>query len=488
MTTLWTSAEAEAATGGRATRAFDASGVTIDSRAVEAGDLFVALRDVRDGHDFVAAALAAGAAAALVSRIPEGLDESAPLLLVEDTLRALEDLAAAARARTKAKVVAVTGSVGKTSTKEMLRAALRPQGATHAAEKSYNNHWGVPLTLARMPRATRFAVIEIGMNHAGEIRPLTKLARPHVALITTVAPVHMAHFRSEAEIAFAKAEILEGLEPGGVAILPRDNPHYERLARRARKVGVKTILRFGSSPRCTARMIKAAPGPGGTTLTARLHGRPALVKIGAPGAHFAMNALAVLLAAEALGADAARAALALGAWHAPDGRGSRWRIALDTAGLDGAVHLVDESYNANPTSVGAALDVLAASAPEDGFGRHVKGRKIAILGDMLELGPDEIALHAALARHPAMAALDRIHTVGPLMKALHDALPSDRRGRHAADSEVMAREVRRLLDAGDVVMVKGSLGARMARVVAAVKALGRPAPELPDGEDEGPDA
>ena len=484
--TLWTSAEAVAVTGGRATKDFEATGVSIDSRSVAPGDLFVALKDVRDGHEFVAQALEAGAAAALVSRIPEGC-EDAPLLIVDDPLKGLEGLAAAARARSNARVVAVTGSVGKTSTKEMLRVCLEAQGATHAAEKSFNNHWGLPLTLARMPKATRFAVLEIGMNHPGEIRPLVKLARPHAAIITTVAPVHMAHFRSEAEIAFAKAEIFEGLEPGGVAILPRDNPHFERLARRARRVGVKTILRFGERMRCHAQLTGLTLGAGGSMLTARLKGRKAMVKIGAPGRHFALNALACLLAVDAVGADLGRAAVALGGWRAPDGRGSRWRIALDQTGLDGAVHLIDESYNANPTSMGAALEVLAASAPDDGVGRHIKGRRIAILGDMLELGPDEAALHAALAAHPALGRIDKVHTLGPLMKHLHDALPIERRGQHAPDSAAMAARVRRLLDAGDVVMVKGSLGAKMARVIEAAKSLGRAAPEAQDGE-EGPDA
>lgn len=486
MTALWTSREAEAATGGRALHHFEASGVAIDSRAIAPGDLFVALKDARDGHDFVAAALEAGAAGAVVSRIPDGL-EGAPLLLVDDTLAALEDLGAHARARSQARVIAVTGSVGKTSTKEMLRAALAPQGETHAAEKSYNNHWGVPLTLARLPASARFCVVEIGMNHAGEIRPLTKLARPHVAVVTTVAPVHLANFKDETGIAFAKAEIFEGLEPDGVAILPRDNPHYERLLRRARRHAAR-ILRFGSTPRCDARLLDASVAGGGTAITAQLHGHEAMIKIGAPGRHFAMNALAVLLAAEAAGADLGRAAVALGAWRAPDGRGARWRIALDAAGLDGAIHLIDDSYNANPTSVGAALDVLASQRPEDGQGRVSRGRRIAILGDMLEMGPRELDLHAALAAHPALARIDRVHTCGPLMKALHEALPMEKRGVWAKDSAALAPQLRRLLDAGDVVMVKGSLGARMARAVEAIRALGRPSPEAADGDDEGLDA
>ncbi len=370
----------------------------------------------------------------------------------------------------------VTGSVGKTGTKEMLRAALSPQGLTHAAERSFNNHWGVPLTLARMPRDAKFAVIEIGMNHPGEIAPLSRLARPHAAIITTVAAVHMAAFRSEAEIAFAKAEIFEGLEPGGAAILNRDNPHFQRLAGRAKRRGVSDILRFGTAQRCDARLMSLRVGERTTSIEARIHGRPALYKLGAPGRHLAMNSLAALLAVEAVGADPARAAIALGSWSAPEGRGMRWRIGLDETGLDGAVHLIDESYNANPTSMGAALDVLVAALPEDGMGRVRRGRRIAFLGDMLELGPKEMELHAALAGHEAMAKIDKVHCVGPRMKALHDALPRERRGEWVESSAGLSHGIRRLVDAGDVVMIKGSLGARMARVVDAIKKLGSPEP------------
>ncbi|MGG7564798.1 UDP-N-acetylmuramoyl-tripeptide--D-alanyl-D-alanine ligase [Rhodovulum sp. DZ06] len=494
---LWTSKEAEAATGGRATRPWKATGVSIDSRSIAKGDLFVALADVRDGHDFVAAALEAGAAAAMVSRIPEGVPEGAPLLVVDDVLEGLRGLAAAARARGFAKVVAVTGSVGKTGVKEMLRACFAAQGAVHAAEKSFNNHWGVPLTLARMPRHTDFAVIEIGMNHPGEIRPLVALARPHAAIVTTVAPAHIGNFRDETEIAFAKAEIFEGIAPGGVAILNRDNDHYERLARRARRVGVRRILRFGAAPRCNARLIGASIGPrGNTTVEARLNGKKVHYKLGAPGRHLAMNSLSALLAVQAVGADVALAALALSSWTAPDGRGARWMVHLRPAHggpsdpeADGTVELIDESYNANPVSMEAALEVLAAARPVDGVGRKRRGRRVAILGDMLELGPEEAAIHAALAALPAMAEVDEIHCVGPRMKALHKALPAGRRGKWRKTSEEMAAELHRLLDAGDVVMVKGSLGARMARVIEGVKRLGDPVPVGGEtGEDMGEEA
>lgn len=478
-TPLWTSEEAAAATGGRATRPFAVQGISIDSRAIAQDDLFVALKDQRDGHDFVAAALAAGAAAALVDRVPEGVAPDAPLLIVPDVLEGLRALGAAARARVRGKVVAVTGSVGKTGVKEMLRACFGAQGLTHAAEKSFNNHWGVPLTLARMPRETDFAAIEIGMNHPGEIRPLVKLARPHAAIITTVAPAHMAHFASEAEIAFAKAEIFEGIEPGGAAILNRDNPHFARLERRAKRVGVEKILRFGTAQRCDARLLEYHPGPGCSSLTMRMHGAPMYLKIGAPGRHLAMNALAALLAVEAAGGDVALAGLALAAWTAPAGRGERWLVTLDPiAGaaadpsFDGAIELIDESYNANPVSMGAALEVLEASAPRDGFGRVRRGRRVAILGDMLELGEDEMAVHAALAAHPALLHIDQVHCVGERMRALHEALPGGKRGRWRRTSDALAGDLPRLLDAGDVVMVKGSLGSRMARVVDGIKRLG----------------
>ena len=479
MTPLWTRAEAEAAAGGRADGDFAATGVSIDTRSLAHGDLFVALSGARDGHDFVAEAFAKGAAAALVSRpVPGGA-----CLVVPDVLRGLEGLAAAARARSRARVVGVTGSVGKTGTKEMLRLALGAQGRVHAADRSFNNHIGVPLTLARLPVAADWAVLEIGMNHAGEIAPLARLARPDVALITTVESVHRENFPSEAAIAFAKAEIFEGMAPGGVAVLNRDNRHFDRLLRRAKRRGVGRVLRFGTGLRCDARLMAAEPAAGGgSAVQARLGGRPVLFRLGAPGRHLALNALGALLCVQALGGDLARAALALAGFRAPEGRGARWRIDLvDAAGDEGALLLLDESYNANPVSVGAALEVLAQAPVEGDVGRIARGRRIAILGDMLELGPDEAALHAGLARHPAMAAADRVHCVGPRMRALHAALPAGRRGVWVESSAALVPQLRRLLDAGDAVMVKGSLGARMGPVAEAVKALGscRPA----EGED-----
>jgi UDP-N-acetylmuramoyl-tripeptide--D-alanyl-D-alanine ligase len=317
-----------------------------------------------------------------------------------------------------------------------------------------------------------------------------KLARPHVAIITTIAPAHMAHFKDETEIAFAKAEIFEGLEPGGTAILPRDNPHYDRLARRAQRCGVTRILRFGEAVRANARILSYNGGAWGATATAQINGARVLYKLGAPGRHLAVNSLSALLAVQAAGGDLARAAMALGGWTAPDGRGARWIVALQPIhaaapadpALDGAIELIDESYNANPVSMAAAFEVLAASDPIHGVGRLRRGRRIAILGDMLELGPDEIARHADLAAHPALASVDLVHCVGPRMKALHDALPNAKRGKWRKTSTRMAEDMHRLLDAGDVVMVKGSLGAAMLRVVDAIKRLGAPRPA--DAVDE----
>ncbi len=306
--TLWTASEAAQATGGKALGNWAVSGVSIDTRRLQPGDLFVALKDQRDGHEFVAQALQKGAAAAMVSHRPEGVAEDAPLLLVEDVLTALEALGVAARARTQARVVAITGSVGKTSTKEMLRDVLAEQGRTHAAEASYNNHWGVPLTLARMPADSEFAVIEIGMNHPGEIAPLARMARPHVALITTVAAAHLEAFENVAGIASEKATLFEGLEPGGVAIINADIKTTPVLLEKAREHAAK-VLSFGrQSPDYTLKDV--VPGAGLMVVQASLQGTPALFRIMSTGAHFAMNGLAVLAAVEALGGDSALAAIA----------------------------------------------------------------------------------------------------------------------------------------------------------------------------------
>jgi UDP-N-acetylmuramoyl-tripeptide--D-alanyl-D-alanine ligase len=476
VTGLWTRDAAVAATGGASARDWTATGVSIDSRSLAPGDLFVALKDVRDGHDFVADAFARGAVAALVERVPEGLPVDAPLLLVPEVLPALRALARAARARFTGRLVAVTGSVGKTGAKEMLRTALAAQCArVHAAEKSFNNHWGVPLTLARLPADADFAVVEIGMNAPGEIEPLARLARPHVALVTTVAAVHLEAFADLRGIAREKASIWRGLEPGGTAIVPRDVDTYAVLAGIARRAGAR-LVRFGATGRPEFHLIEARSAETGVTVAARARGVPFVFKLGAPGRHLAMNALGVLAAVEALGGDLARACLALAHWQPPEGRGARLRIELGPGGLDGTIDLVDESYNANPAAVEAALEVFATMQPEDGVGRVARGRRVAFLGDMLELGRAESAMHAALAGLPALDAVSVVHCCGPRMRALHAALPRDKRGEWFADSAAMAARAGRLLDAGDIALVKGSNGSRMRLVVDAILKMGEARP------------
>ncbi|EPX81231.1 UDP-N-acetylmuramoyl-tripeptide--D-alanyl-D-alanine ligase [Litoreibacter arenae] len=470
--TLWTSDEAVAATGGTTATPWEATGVSIDTRTLEPGDMFVALKDVRDGHDFVAQALANGAACALVSRIPDGVPADAPLLVVDDVLTGLEALGRAARARTDAKIIGVTGSVGKTSTKEMLRTALTGQGKIHAAEKSYNNHWGVPLTLARMPKDTGFAVIEIGMNHPGEIAPLAKLARPHVALITIVAPAHLEAFASVEDIAREKAAIFDGLEDGGIAIINADLDTTPIL----RDLAPAACQTFGTTEGADWQLLDAVTSASATSCRARHAGEAILFKLGAPGRHFAMNGLACLAAAQAAGADLGRAAVALSDWTPPSGRGQRRFIHLDAQMPEQGIDLFDDAYNANPASVGAALDVLAAATPPD-----PAGRKVAILGDMKELGPTEIALHAGFARHPAMDEITQVHCVGPLMKHLYDALPSSKQGLWAATSTELADSPLALVRAGDVLMIKGSLSMKMAQIVDAVAKLGQSVADNQEG-------
>ncbi|MFE3839378.1 UDP-N-acetylmuramoyl-tripeptide--D-alanyl-D-alanine ligase [Pseudogemmobacter sonorensis] len=471
---LWTSDQAARATHGRATRAFAVSGISIDSRNLVPGDLFVALRDVRDGHDFVAAALAAGAGAALVSRLPDGVAEDAPLLIVEDVLAALEALGAAARARTSARVVAVTGSVGKTSTKEMLRAFLAPRGRTHVAEASYNNQWGVPLTLARMPADSEFAVIEIGMSNPGEIAPLARLARPEVALVTTVAPAHLAAFPSVEEIAREKGAIFEGLSPGGIAVINADLPQSPLLFAMAQEADAR-ITGFGSREGADWQLTELRLTDEATVLRARHPGGPLLFKVSTPGRHFALNALGALAVAGALGLDPVLAAHDIAAWAPPPGRGTRERIVLDS--VEGSFFdLIDDAFNSNPASLAASLDVLIAARPTDGIGAVGGGRRIAILGDMLELGDEELALHAAVARHPGLDAVSILHCVGPRMRALYEALPRARRGLWVETAPELAARARGLFDAGDIVLVKGSKGSKVSLVVDALRKLGQSAP------------
>lgn len=471
MMVLWQSEDAARATGGRVTKPWAATGVSIDTRTLRPGELFVALKDVRDGHDFVKAALEKGAAAALVSRVPEGVAEDAPLLVVPDVLRALEDLGRAARARTKARVVGITGSVGKTSTKEMLRAVLGGQGRVHAAEASYNNHWGVPLTLARMPEETEFAVIEIGMNHPGEISPLARMADLDVAMVTTVAPAHLEAFDSVEGIAREKASILDGLRAGGVAVLNADIDTAPILRAKAADCGV-TVVGFGHAEGADWRILSVSLSDEATVVRASRRGEPLLFKVLSPGRHFAANALGALAVAEALGCDPAIAACDIGRWSPPAGRGTRERIVMDILEETG-FDLIDDAFNANPASMAAALDVLIAAVPENGIGRLAAGRRIAVLGDMLELGPQEGALHAAIARHPGLEKLAVIHCVGPRMRALWQVLPRAQRGEWVETAGELAARARSIVDAGDIVLVKGSKGSKVSLVVDGLRKLGQ---------------
>lgn len=458
---LWHAAEAAQATGGSVTAGWVANDVSIDSRTSRPGALFIALRgDARDGHAFVADAMARGAAAAMVEHVPDGVSADAPLLCVDDTLEALNALGAAARARCPARIVAVTGSAGKTGTKEMLRAALQRQARTHASAASYNNHWGVPLSLARMPRDAQFGVFELGMNHAGEITPLSKLVRPDAAIITTIAPAHAGNFNALAGIALAKSEIFLGLQPAGVAIINRDNAFFDLLAARARDAGAGQVIGFGRSSQAAARLIKAAHHPDCSCIAAEIGGQALTYKIGMPGEHWAMNSLAVLAAVQALGGDLALAAMALGEIKPLAGRGQRHHLPL----ADGFFTLIDESYNANPGSMRAALSGLA------GQNTGGRGRRVAVLGAMAELGSESDRYHLELAQAIISGGIDLVFAAGPQMRLLFDALPAHLRGAHATSAGELAPEVIDCLRSGDVLMVKGSNSSGMGVVVEALLA------------------
>ncbi len=436
------------------------TGISIDTRSISRGDLFVALTDQRDGHDFVTRAFQAGATAALVSKSYARRDGDGLLIRVDDPLRALEDAGRIARFRTDAQVVAVTGSVGKTGTKEMLRLCLGRLGQTHASEKSYNNHWGVPLTLARMPAKTVFGVFEIGMNHPGEIAPLVRMVAPDIGIITTVEAVHLAQFASVTEIAEAKAELMLGIASGGTAILNRDNAYFDLLADRAEARGL-FVTQFGSHADCDVRLTTVDLAHDGSLVSVEVRGRPVRYRLGAPGRHYVMNSLAVVAALDALGVDLDAGLAALADISAPPGRGERSLLSVG----GGTLLLIDESYNANPASMAAALANLG-SVPRANY-----RRRIAILGDMRELGDEADALHAGLAGAVVAAGVDQVFACGPHMRALFETLPADVRGAYSGTSAELSEPVSHGLGAGDAVMIKGSLGTNMAPLVAAVRAL-----------------
>jgi UDP-N-acetylmuramoyl-tripeptide--D-alanyl-D-alanine ligase len=436
-------------------------GLSIDSRTIAPGEAYFAIKgDVHDGHDFVAAALKAGAALAVVERAQrDKFAADAPLLIVDDVLDALRDLARASRARLKGQVIAVTGSVGKTSTKEALHRVLSPQGETHASAASFNNHWGVPLSLARCPASARFAVFEIGMNHAGEIEPLVKMVRPHMSIITTVEPVHLEFFAGIEAIADAKAEIFAGLEPGGAAVLNRDNSQFARLKASAEKQGVARIVSFGSDAKSDARLLDLSLHATSSAVHANILGHDVSYKVGMPGRHIAMNSLAVLAAALLAGADLALAALAMSQIEAAAGRGVRRVLDIGS----GEATMIDESYNANPASMAAAINVLGQAAI------GARGRRIAVLGDMRELGPTGPSLHSGLAEAVKANGIDLVYCCGPLMRNLWDALSAGKRGGYADSSVDLESQVVSAVRAGDAIMIKGSLGSKMKVIVNALE-------------------
>jgi UDP-N-acetylmuramoyl-tripeptide--D-alanyl-D-alanine ligase len=455
MTALWTSAELRAATNGVLAAECVVKGVSIDSRSIAPGDVFIALRDQRDGHDFVADALARGAMAAMVDHAPQGAVDTAKLLMVGDTLAGLTALGAAGRARAMARVVGVTGSVGKTTTKEMLRVALGAFGATHASAASHNNHWGVPLTLARLPRDAAFAVIEMGMNNRGEIAPLSCLAQPQIGIITSIGTAHIGLLGSQAAIAAEKGDIIAGIAPGGTAILPADSTFAAELVARARDAGL-TVLTHGEAAGVDARLLSYQASPGGGMAEIALAGQHIALRLTTPGRHVALNACAVLAAVQALGLSPEKGAEALASFTAGAGRGALRRIRV----AGGEALLIDDSYNASVASVRAGLAVLAAQPAK---------RRIFAFGDMLELGAEGPAQHAVLAPDAAQNS-DLVFCCGPLSKNLFDALPAHQRGGHFPDSAALAPALRAALQPGDAVLVKGSLGSRMSLVIAALLA------------------
>jgi len=461
---LWSADEIAAATGGKASGGhgggdWSVVGISIDSRTVLPGELYIALRGPNhDGHRFVPAALDRGAAC-LVDNVSAKLADTAPLIKVGDTMEALTALGRAARQRSNARVTAITGSVGKTGTKEALRLALSAQAETHASVQSFNNHWGVPLSLARAPRHAVYAIYELGMNAPGEIADLTRLVRPEVALITKIAPAHLGRFPSVDAIAEAKAEIFQGLMPGGIAVLDQDNPYFLSLKKRAAAAECGRVIGFGEAKDADARLLACRLQADGSDVRMALDGVELRYRIGAPGRHWVKNSLAVVAIAAALGADPERAGEALSGFKPPKGRGQRHQIPR----TGGVVEVIDESYNANPTSMRAAISLLESS----------EGRRIVALGDMLELGEQSAKLHAELVEPLATSKVDRVFTVGSSMRHLHAALPKDRRGIHVEQADKLVPILAGELKAGDTILIKGSLGSAMGQVVDALLAEDR---------------
>ncbi|ESY04861.1 UDP-N-acetylmuramoylalanyl-D-glutamyl-2, 6-diaminopimelate--D-alanyl-D-alanine ligase [Mesorhizobium sp. LNJC399B00] len=463
MSVLWTSEALVDAMGGRPLGPMPEgiSGISIDSRSLQPGDAFFAIKgEAMDGHDFATAAIKAGAGVLVVAegKLPSLGRLTAPMIVVQDVLAALEKLGVAARARSSAKIIAVTGSAGKTTTKEALRHVLSAVGTVHASAQSFNNHWGVPLTLARMPGDCDYAVFEIGMNHPGEIRPLVKMVRPHVAIVTMIAAAHLGFFRNLDEIAKAKAEIFEGIEPGGAALLNRDDARWKLLDKMARAAGVEHVFGFGENARSTYKLTKCELHAGHSDITARIGGQDVVARIGAPGRHMVQNVLAVLGAAHLVEADIAKVAEALADLSAERGRGKRHVLRHPK----GPITLIDESYNANPASMAAAMALLNAT-PVTG-----ESRRIAVLGDMLELGDHSAKLHAALAELIVGTGTHTVFLGGPEMRALADILPDEIKTEYRAGAEELKPLLLSTLKAGDVVMIKSSKGIGFSKLVEAL--------------------
>ena len=460
MSALWTSDEvARALAPATIAAPFEANGVTFDSRAVVKDDLFFALSgETTDGHGFVGEAMKRGAAAAVVSRDVEAAGGT--LIRVPDTMKALASLGRAGRRRSSARIASVTGSVGKTSTKDALRAMLAAQAPTSASAASFNNHVGVPISLARLPREARYGVFEIGMNHPGEIAPLARQVEAHVGVITNVGPVHIGHMGSEEAIADEKGCLFAGMAEGAVAVLDRDSHHYDRLAGHARRFGVSRVVGFGRSETAEARLLSFSLQDTGSDVAALIHGRRIEYRLGAAGEHWVLNSIAALAVVEALGANVVEAAATLKGIGASPGRGARRMLKFGA----GTVELLDESYNANPVSMRAMLALLARTEPARG------GRRLLAMGDMRELGEWADAYHAGLADAVAASGAAQVFLCGPHMRALWPLLAPAQRGVHRPDSASLAGDVAAALRAGDVIAVKGSLGSKMKNVVDAIVA------------------
>ena len=444
---LWTSADIAKATGGKASDDFSVSGLSIDTRTLEAGDLFVPLKDVRDGHDFISKAMENSAGGTLSEQPVAG-----HAVIVKDSLQALRDLGKEGVERSRALRIAVTGSVGKTSVKEALAHMFSAFGNSHKSLKSYNNHWGVPLTMARMPQEAEFGIFEMGMNHAGELSDLSSLLRPDIALITTVAAVHLAQFKDVEEIADAKAEIVDGLRDNGTLILNADNPYTARISQKAKD---KKIISFGHSDDCDVTIVTSQTHEHGSNTRLRINDQQIDVTLLVPGEHWVMNGAACMAVAYAAGIDLRKAAKALRGVRAESGRGEISEVSID----DIKITLIDESYNANPTSMMAAIKLLGLKP----------GRRIAILGDMGELGKDEIAMHAAMAGPLEEAGVSRVIVTGECMRALKGALPQAMRGAWGRDWEFALDALKEEIEDGDVVLVKGSNSVGLSKLVAALK-------------------